>query len=41
MYLNWYFEAVKDTYGSVPVGTYTVSLYLNNQFAASTTFQVK
>lgn len=38
---NWYFEKVTETYGSVPTGTYTISLYLNNQFAASTTFQVK
>lgn len=38
--LNWYFEKVKKTYGSVPTGTYTVTLYLNGQTAATTTFKV-
>ena len=38
--LEWYFGKVKDSYGSIPTGTYTMYLYLDGKFAASDTFTV-
>ena len=38
--LEWYFGKVKDSYGSIPTGTYTMYLYLDGKFATSDTFTV-
>ena len=38
--LDWYFGVLKSSFGAVPVGTYTVTLYLDGENAASTTFKV-
>lgn len=38
--LDWYFSIMQSSFGAVPVGTYTVTLYLDGENAASTTFKV-
>ena len=38
--LSWYFEQMLYCFDSVPVGTYTVNLYFDGEYAASTTFRV-
>lgn len=38
--LDWYFGILKSSFGAVPVGTYTMTLYLDGENAASTTFKV-
>lgn len=37
---NWYFQQIRNAYGFIPTGTYTLSLYLNGQTAGAATFQV-
>lgn len=38
--LSWYFDQMIYCFDSVPVGTYTVDLYFDGEYAASTTFRV-
>lgn len=38
--LDWYFNVLVRNMGACPVGTYTVELYCDGEFAASTTFNM-
>lgn len=38
--LDWYFGILIDSMGSCPVGTYTVELYCDGEYAAATTFEI-